>query len=286
MAIVSLGRRNLLPIVRQSVYGTHLDGGKLGEILLPAREYVDPEETSLDVFVYLNSEDRLTATRATPLAMVGEFASLKCVEFNPQLGAFLDWGLSKDLLLPMREQVGHVRQGQRVVVYIKVDERSQRINATMKLHPYLNRMDSNYSVGQEVSMLIASRTELGFNALLPSGHMGLLYHSELNTPLEIGDNVIGYIRTLREDGKIDLGLDLAGAHRLPELAQRILSTLKAAGGSLPYGDDSSPQDIRDFFAMSKKAFKQALGTLYKQRLVTINPDGIALASISKHVGSP
>jgi predicted RNA-binding protein (virulence factor B family) len=276
MAIVSLGRRNLLPIIRQSVYGTHLDGGKLGEILLLAREYVDPEETSLDVFVYLNSEDRLTATRATPLAMVGEFASLKVIEFHPQLGAFLDWGLSKDLLLPMREQVGHVRPGQRVVVYIKVDERSQRINATMKLHPYLNRMDSNYSVGQEVSLLITSRTELGFNALLPSGHIGLLYHSETNTPLEIGDNIIGYIRTVREDGKIDLGLDLAGAHRLPELAQRILSTLKAAGGSLPYGDDSSPQDIRDFFSMSKKAFKQALGTLYKQRLVKIEPDGISL----------
>ncbi len=277
MAIVSLGRRNLLPIIRQSVYGTHLDGGKLGEILLLAREYVDPEETSLDVFVYLNSEDRLTATRATPLAMVGEFASLKVIEFHPQLGAFLDWGLSKDLLLPMREQVGRVRPGQRVVVYIKVDERSQRINATMKLHPYLNRMDSNYSVGQEVNLLIASRTELGFNALLPSGHIGLLYHSETNTPLEIGDNIIGYIRTVREDGKIDLGLDLAGAHRLPELAQRILSTLKAAGGSLPYGDDSSPQDIRDFFSMSKKAFKQALGTLYKQRLVKIEPDGISLA---------
>jgi predicted RNA-binding protein (virulence factor B family) len=276
MAFVSLGRRNLLPIVRQSVYGTHLDGGKLGEILLLAREYVDPDETSLDVFVYLNSEDRLTATRATPLAMVGEFASLKVNEFHTQLGAFLDWGLSKDLLLPMREQVGHVRAGQRVVVYIKVDERSQRINATMKLHPYLNRMDSNYSVGQEVSLLIASRTDLGFNALLPSGHIGLLYHSELNTPLEIGDNVIGYIRTVREDGKIDLGLDLAGARRLPELAQRILSTLKAAGGSLPYGDDSSPQDIRDFFSMSKKAFKQALGTLYKQRLVKIEPDGISL----------
>jgi predicted RNA-binding protein (virulence factor B family) len=230
----------------------------------------------LDVFVYLNSEDRITATRSHPLAMVGEFASLRVIEAHPQLGAFLDWGLSKDLLLPMREQTDRLRAGQRVVVFIKVDPRSGRINATAKLHPHLNREAPNVSVGQEVNLLIASRTDLGFNALLPSGHLGLLYHSELNTPLEIGDSVTGYIRTIREDGKIDLGLDLAGAHRLPELAQRILSTLKAAGGSLPYGDDSSPQDIRDFFAMSKKAFKQALGTLYKQRLVRIEEEGIAL----------
>ena len=277
MAPVLLGKRNLLRVIRQSVYGTHLDGGNLGEILMPAREYVDPEEMTLDVFVYLNSEDRLTATKAHPVAMVGEFASLRVIETNPNLGSFLDWGLPKDLLLPMREHTHRLRPGQRVVVYIKVDERSQRINATAKLHPHLNREEPNVSVGQEVNLLIASRTDLGFNALMPSGHLGLLYHSELNTPLEIGDSVTGYIRAVREDGKIDLGLDLAGAHRLPELAERILSTLKAAGGSLPYGDDSSPQDIRDFFSMSKKAFKQALGTLYKQRLVSIQPDGIALA---------
>ena len=273
-----LGKRNSLPIVRQAPPGFYLDGGTHGEILLPGR-YLPaggtPGET-IEVFVYRDSEDRLVATTETPLAMVGEFALLRVVSEAPSIGAFLDWGLEKDLLLPRREFAGGIRPGGLALVYVMLDERSDRIVASARLNRHLNLTPPNYSQGQEVTLIVESETPLGYKAIINSVHTGLLYRAECAGPLSIGQPLAGYIRTVRPDGKIDLGLDPAGHRRIAPLSEQILKALKAAGGRLPYHDGSSSEEIRATFGISKKAFKQAVGALYRERRILISPDGIRL----------
>ena len=273
-----LGKRNSLPIVRQAPPGFYLDGGTHGEILLPGR-YLPaggmPGE-KVDVFVYRDSEDRLVATTETPRAMVGEFAFLRVVSQSPSIGAFLDWGLEKDLLLPRREYAGGVRQGGRALVHVMLDERSDRIVATCRLNRHLNLTPPNYTEGQAVKLIVESETPLGYKAIINSAHTGLLYRAELSAPLSIGESLDGFIRTVRPDGKIDLGLDPAGHRRIGPLSDQILAALKTAGGHLPYHDGSSPDEIRAAFGMSKKAFKQAIGVLFRERRIVIEPDGIRL----------
>src|SRR4051794_39213764 len=186
MAII--GKRNTLSIERASGPGLYLNGGELGEILLPGK-YIPADVApgrKLDVFIYLDSEDRLVATTETPRAMVGEFAHLKVLSVNPRVGAFLDWGLAKDLLLPFREQDTPVRPGQWVIAYLYLDQQSNRIVATTRLHRHLNREDITYREGQAVSFLITGRTPLGYNAIVENAHRGLLYHDNLSAPLETG----------------------------------------------------------------------------------------------------
>lgn len=274
-----LGKRNTLPIVRQAPPGFYLDGGTHGEILLPGRYLPgggEPGET-VDVFVYRDSEDRLVATTETPLAMVGEFAFLRVVSEMPSIGAFLDWGLEKDLLLPRREYAGGIRPGGRALVHVMLDERSDRIVATARLNRHLNLTPPSYSEGQAVKLIVESETPLGYKAIINGAHTGLLYAAECGAALSIGQSLDGFIRTVRPDGKIDLGLDPAGHRRLEPLSGKILAALKAAGGRLPFHDGSSPEDIRSALGMSKKAFKQAIGVLYRERRIIIEPDGIRLA---------
>ena len=276
MAII--GQRNTLPIVRQAPPGLYLDGGTHGEILLPGR-YIQPGWTvggKMDVFVYRDSENRLVATTETPRAVVGEFAYLRVVSRNPSVGAFLDWGLDKDLLLPLREHAASLRQGDWVLVRVALDERSNRIIASARLGRYLDFTPPDYTTGQAVKLIVESETPLGYKAIINHAHLGLLYRAELAAPLVIGQALDGFIRTVRPDGKIDLGLDPAGHGRLVPLGGQILAKLEASGGHLPFHDGSSPEEIRAAFGMSKKAFKSAIGVLYREQRIRIEPDGIRL----------
>lgn len=277
--MAQLGIRNSLRVVREAPPGLYLDGGTLGEILLP-RRYI-PANTKfgdhLDVFVYRDSEDRLVATTETPLAMVDECAFLRVVSVKPGVGAFLDWGLEKDLLLPLREQTRPLRADEWVVARIAIDPKSDRIVATQRLNRWLDLTPAAYAAGQAVKLLIESVTPLGFRAIINHTHLGLLYHSDLANPLRIGQAVDGYVRAVRPDGKIDLALDPAGYRRIGPLTEQIMEALKESGGHLPFHDKTPPEEIRAAFNTSKKAFKQALGALYRAQRIIIEPDGFRLA---------
>ena len=276
--MAQLGVRNSLTVLRESPSGLHLDGGPDGEILLPGRE-IPPGtrlDDALDVFLYRDSQDRLIATTASPLAQAGEFAALTVVDYHPGTGAFLNWGLSKDLLLPIREQTHHLSVGDLPLVHVYVDPRSQRLAASMRLDRFLDRSPPPYRDGQSVALTIANDTPLGCNAIIENSHWGLLYHTDLAFPLFPGQRLQGFIRSLREDGKIDLCLDPVGYQRVPPLAQQIVAILEGGGGYSPYDDQSSPEEIRDVFQTSKKAFKQALGALFRQRRIRFENPGIRL----------
>jgi hypothetical protein len=273
-----LGKRNLLSVVRASAPGLYLDGGELGEILLPGR-YIPAglaPKQKLDVFVYRDSEDRLVATTEKPHAMVGEFGYMKVKSVNPQIGAFLDWGLSKDLLVPFREQEIPLRAGDWAVVYVALDAQTNRILASTRLNRHLNRDTPAYRVGQPVEILVTAKTPLGYNAIVDNAHFGLLYKSQLACALKIGARLKSFVRTVRANGKIDLGLDAVGYKRVAPLTDLIVAALKMSGGKLAFDDDSSPVVIRQNFNVSKKAFKQALGKLYKTRRIAFTQPGIEL----------
>jgi hypothetical protein len=275
-----LGKRNLLTIVREGPPGYFLDDGEGGEILLPGK-YIPagskPGET-IEVFIYRDSEDRLVATTETPLAMVGDFAALKIVDISPGIGAFLDWGLEKDLLLPRREQGGFRNVGETVVVHVFLDEKSDRIVASTRLQRWLSKAPPAYAKDHPVALLVAGRTPLGYKAVVENLYQGLLYGSELSSPLETGSRLDGFVKAVRPDGKLDLSIDRSGFARVGPITDQILEALKAAGDHLPYNDSSPPDAIRTAFGISKKAFKQAIGTLYRKRLIEIVGDGISLAA--------
>ena len=277
--MANIGKRNLLPILRSAPPGYYLDGGTHGEILLPGR-YIPKGVIPggiMDVFVYRDSEDRLVATTETPHAMVGEFALLRVISVNPRIGVFLDWGLEKDLLLPIREQTRPLNAGDWVVVRVALDEKTDRIIASTRLNRYLNLTPANYAEGQAVNLLVIDETPLGFNVIVEHAHRGLLYHSDLANPLTAGQPLEGFVRAVRPDGKIDVSLDRAGYRRIAPLTEQIVEALQESGGSLPYHDNSTPEEIRAVFGVSKKAFKQAIGALYRDRRILIDPNGIRLA---------
>ncbi|MDB6053252.1 MAG: hypothetical protein JWN25_775 [Verrucomicrobiales bacterium] len=276
--MATLGKRNLLNIIKAAPPGLYLDGGDLGEILLPGPlipKDVAPKD-KLDVFIYLDSEDRLVATPEKPLAMVGDFALLKVKATNRQMGAFLDWGLSKDLLLPFREQEFPVRLGQSVVAYVYLDKASNRIVASTRLKKFLDREPPGYKDQEAVNLLIVSKTPLGYNAIIENAHRGLLYHDKLAGPLEPGQRMKGYIRKIREEGKIDLSLDKAGYRRVASLKDQVVQAMEKQGGKLAMDDSSTPEEIRNRFSVSKNAFKQALGSLYKARRIRFTNPGVEL----------
>lgn len=276
--MAQLGKINRLRIVRFAQPGYYLDGGSHGEILLPGR-YI-PAGTKpgdeIDVMVYRDTEDRLVATTDKPLACAGEFAALRVVSLTPRIGVFLDWGLEKDLLLPIREMSGPVQPGDKIVVLVMVDPHTDRLVATARFNRFLDRTPPRYHEGESVRLLVASRSPIGYNMVINHAHRGLLYHTDIAKPLAIGDWVEGYVRAIRPDGKIDLALGKAGYRRIAALTDQILEALEAKGGQLPYGDNSIPEEIRDAFGVSKKAFKQAIGALYRERKIVIEPNRIRL----------
>jgi uncharacterized protein len=274
--MAAIGRRNTLRITRETPSGLYLDGGEHGEILLPGK-YIPRggfPGSEVDVFVYRDSEDRLVATTETPLAMVGDFACLEVTGVHPEIGAFLKWGLGKDLLLPIREQKDRVRVGDRVVVYVALDPRTERVVATARVNRHLDLTEAHYAQGQSVNLLIAGESAHGFLAIIENAHRGLLYRGGTGSPLRVGERVKGYVRALRPDGKIDLSLDPAGYARVAPLSEQIVAALQAAQGRLEVDDKSSPEEIRRLFGASKKAFKQALGALYSERRIRFERGGI------------
>ena len=276
--MATIGRRNTLSIVRESTPGLYLNGGELGEILLPGR-YIPPNlkpGAKLDVFIYRDSDDRLVATTETPLAHVGEFVCLKVVSVNQRIGAFLDWGLSKDLLLPFREHLGPLRVGQKVVVAVYVDPKTDRIVASARLRRHLSPDTPTYASGQPVNLLVTGQTPLGYTVIVANAHEGLLYRDQVAVPIEIGQRLKGFVRLVRPGGKIDVSLDAAGYQRVASLQLQVLSALERNGGRLEFDDNSSPEAIRIAFGVSKKAFKQTLGALYKSRRIRFLNPGIEL----------
>jgi uncharacterized protein len=274
--MAEIGRRNQLHVLHNSPQGLYLDGGELGQILLPNRyaPEVPPVGEPVEVFLYRDSEDRLIATNEVPLIQVGEFACLRVVGLHEKAGAFLDWGLLKDLLLPFREQTGPVREGQWLVVRAELDARSGRVVASARLDRFLNQTPPRYKTGQPVSILITGRSPLGYNAIVENAHRGLLFHSSVTEPLRLGARMDAFIREVRDDGKIDLSLDGSGYGRVATVTEKILEALDRNDGRLEFDDDSSPQSIRLAFGVSKKAFKQALGSLLKDGKITFTQPGI------------
>ncbi len=275
--MAEIGKYNSLEVVKKVDFGIYLDGGGQGEILLPTR-YV-PENTEegdiLDVFIYLDSEDRIIATTEEPFATVDEFAFLK-VKAVTSVGAFLDWGLMKDLFVPFREQKTRMQEGESYVVYLYFDIESKRIAASSKLDKFVDNLPVEYVEEQKVELLIANKTDLGYRAIIEDAHWGMLYANELFTPLTIGQRIFAYIKKIREDEKIDLSLYKPGYQQIDDTSETILNYLRNNNGRLELTDKSSPEEISNVFGISKKNFKKAIGNLYKRKLVNITDESILL----------
>ncbi len=280
---------------RKDTFGIFLDGGAEGEILMPAK-YVPEgvqEGDQVTCFVYLDQDERLIATTEQPLAKVGDFAYLKCTWVN-EYGAFLDWGLMKDLFCPFHEQKRHMEIGEKYIVYIYVDEESYRIVASAKIDKFLSQprpenfptadlpnADGN-SKGVEsnkpMQLLVWQKTDLGFKVIADNQYGGLIYKDQIFQPIHTGDRLTGYLLNLRTDGKMDISLQLTGRRQTMDFSKTLLQWMREHDGHCPLSDNSSPEDIKQTFQVSKKVFKRAVGDLYKKRLITLADDGLTLAS--------
>jgi len=276
--MAKIGERATLQVLREKPCGLYLDGGEAGEILLPRREMpADPAIGGpLDVFLYHDSEDRPVATLKTPKAMPGQFARLQCVALTG-VGAFLDWGLPKDLLVPFREQKTRLEIGKSYLVHVQVDELSGRILASTRIARQLDRVPHHFKSGEAVDLVIFGKSALGYKAIINGTHSGLLFAEGVFQALQPGEHTQGYIAAVREDGKIDLTLHAPGRARVMGLEERILLELAARGGFWALGDHSSAAEIHNELGVSKRTFKQALGALLKKRSVQIEARGMRLA---------
>lgn len=276
--MAEIGKYNVLKVVKDLDFGLYLDGGEeLGEILIP-RRYVPVNctvDSELEVFIYLDSEDRLIATTEMPEATVGQFAFLEAVSVS-QVGAFMDWGLPKDLLVPFREQKMDIEKGKRYVVYVYLDDESRRIAGSTKIEKFLDNLPPQYSEGQEVDLMVFHQSELGYKAIVNGMHTGILYTNEVYRNLQKGEKLKGYIKKVREDDKIDLVLEKPGYGKVDGIAQSLLDRLKKANGFIDITDKSPSDEIARRLGISKKNFKKAVGSLYKQKIIAIETGGIRL----------
>ncbi len=272
--MAQLGRINRLTVVKIRDFGVYLDGEQLGEILLPNR--VVPEGCQpgdeVEAMIYLDSEDNLIATTEKPLAQVGECACLKVVATGA-VGAFLDWGLPKDLLVPFAEQQQPLKEGQSVIVRVYLDN-SNRIAASTRLNRHLGKSRPDYKPLQQVDLLIARQTDLGTMAVVNNRHWGLIFKEEIFTPLRYGQRIDGYIKQVRRDGKIDLYHQQPGTGGLDTLSKKILAYLDSQGGFAPLTDKSPADEIARLFGVSKRKYKMAVGGLFKKQLLRIEADGL------------
>ncbi|MDD2960937.1 MAG: S1-like domain-containing RNA-binding protein [Muribaculaceae bacterium] len=272
--MVEIGKYNKLPILKFVDFGAYLDAGNGIEILLPLR-YVDDNMSigdEVDVFIYNDSEDRLVAVTDTPIGVVGEFAFLKVSQVN-SIGAFLDWGLPKDLLVPFREQKVRMEKGRYYLVYIYLDDNTKRIVASAKLDKFLDNTIAKYEIGETVDIIINKRTDLGYKVIINNLHWGMIYHNEIFTDINIGEHHTAHVKSVRDDGKIDLVLGAKCKERTNSLSDSLLEYMCERDNFMPFNDSSSPEDIRNTFNCSKKDFKKAIGHLLKKDKIAITDNG-------------
>jgi predicted RNA-binding protein (virulence factor B family) len=283
--MITLGNYNTLRIVKKVDFCLYLDGGENGEILLPTRYVPDGSAVGdeIEVFLYLDQDERLIATTEHPLAKVGDFAWLE-VSWVNQYGAFLNWGLMKDLFCPFREQKMRMQKGQSYIVFVTIDEESYRLMATAKVEKHLalltpaelNAQGKPYLHGTEVELLIWQKTDLGFKVIIDNRYQGLIYENQVFQPLHSGDRLKGFIDHIRQDGRADVTLQPTGHQHAEAFSEVLLQYLKDNNGYCDLGDKSPSELIEDRFKVSKKTYKRAIGELYKKRLITITPEGIRL----------
>ena len=275
--MIEIGKYNKLKIVKDLDFGVYLDGGNDLEILLPARyvpKNVKPGD-ELEVFIYHDNEGRLIATTARPHAIVGEFKYMEVKAVN-EMGAFLDWGLMKDLMVPFKEQKMAMQEGRWYLVHIRLDHVTERIMASARIDKFIGNIPPAYKQNEEVDILITDETEIGYKVIINNSHWGLIYHSEVFQRLDMGEERKAYIKEVREDEKIDVSLTPLGYEKIGGIAGIILNSLEAQGGFIAVHDKSEPDIIYSLFRCSKKSFKQAIGTLYKQKRIAIEENGIRL----------
>jgi len=283
--MIEIGKYNTLTILRETKVGLYLgvpnqktDSSE--DILLP-NKYVPEHFTignKITVFVYLDYEERPVATTLKPYILLNEFALLR-VNYTNKFGAFMDWGLEKDLFVPFKEQARPMEQGHLYLIYMYMDEMTDRLVGSSRISQFLDNENITVENGEKVDLIVSHITEMGINVIINEKHQGLLYKNEVFEDLRTGDKIIGYIKNVRPDGKIDVSLQPFGMERVDISAQTILDTLKASRGFLKLNDDSDPEDIKELLKMSKKTFKKAVGTLYKQKLIEIKEDGIYLVKM-------
>lgn len=276
--MIRIGKYNTLKVVKLVDFGVYLDGGEGQEILLPAKYISSPLEPGdeIKVFIYRDSEERLIATTEHPYAEVGEFAFLQVCAVN-RIGAFLDWGLTKQLLVPFGEQRVKMHEGMVCLVYVYLDHVTKRIVASAKIEKFLGNQYPDYKVGDKVGALVYKHTDIGYKVIVDNAFHGMIYESDLYAPLVVEEVITAYVKNVREDGKIDLLVNGANDGRIEQLADKIIGRLREEpDGFLPLGDGSSPEAIRETFSCSKKDFKKAIGFLYKKHALLITPGGLRL----------
>lgn len=275
--MAEIGKFNTLKVVKVVDFGVYLDGGNNVEILLPARYLAHPMHIGdeIEVFIYTDSEDRLIATTEIPYIKVGEFAQLRVKQTN-RVGAFMDWGLQKDLLVPFSEQRSKMREGGEYIVYAYLDDNTKRIVASSKIDKFVGNTLPEYKKGEEVNALVWQNAEIGYKVVVNNLHHGMIYHNELFRDLSVGEVVKAYVKNVRTDGKIDLTLSDKAQSRIGTLAEDIYQWLSMRGGESGLCDKSSPEEIKKIFQCSKKDFKKAIGQLFKEHRIVLNADGMKI----------
>ena len=278
--MLEIGKQQTLEVIRDTAPGLFLSDSEGNEILLPGK-YI-PEGTKpgdlIDVFIYKDSEDRLVATTLTPLIALHQFAYLNVAEVN-NYGAFLDWGLDKHLFVPFRGQGKKMMSGKSYLVYMYLDEQTQRLVASGKISHYVDNTQLTVKEGEEVDIIVWEPTDIGIKVIINQKHHGLVYDNEVFTPLWPGDMRKGYIRQIREDNKIDVLMQKPGYEQIEPESQKVLDLLVSSGGTLHLHDKSEPEEIYRQLGMSKKSFKKAIGLLYRKKKIVILEDGIQLILI-------
>ena len=278
MSHIQLGKFNRLEVVKEVDFGVYLNGDEDGEILLPTRyvpEGCKPGDV-LNVFIYLDMDERLVATTLKPYVQVGQFACLE-VAWTNQFGAFLNWGLMKDLFVPFREQKMKMIKGNRYVVHAHLDEESYRIVASAKVERYLSKEKAPYERGEEVDCMVWQKTDLGFKVIVDNKYSGMLFKNEVFQQLHTGMKLKAFVKQVREDGKIDLELQQRGVQKVEDFSEVLLNHIKENGGHTTINDKTDAEEIYNTFGVSKKTFKKAVGDLYKKRLIVLEEGGIRLA---------
>lgn len=275
--MIEIGVYHTLTILRDTEPGLFLGDQEGNEVLLPNR-YVPKTfeiDDTIEVFVYLDNEERPVATTDKPYITKGDFALLRCNQVT-KYGAFLDWGLVKQLFCPFKEQVFKMKEGNWYLVYCYEDEETNRLVASSRTNKFLDNSELTVSKFEEVDLIISHPSDKGMNVIVNKKHLGLVYSDDIFKELSIGDRVKGIVKKVRHDNKLDISLGQIGYKSIEPNAEAVLKELKASGGYLSLNDKSTPEEIKDILQMSKKNFKKAIGSLYKQRLIDIKPDGIYL----------